>query len=414
MRNISDIVKEVPSLPEEADLSGKYVFESYDLKLETPLFGGGSEAGKFDPERPVRVSSVRGNLRFWWRLLFGKRWRGDDLRKAEAAVWGNTETASDVMVSVECPQWNQVRQKEEKDKYGFRDKFGPECYALFSADDEIAREGLPFTLRVRTSREHLEEVRASVAAWVYFGGLGSRTRRGLGSLSCQSSLPSLDDVLHIAEENGCELTVLCKKENSASMLSAWHNALVLYQDYRIKPPHARFEGKPRPGRSKWPEADSLRQMVSKGVLHGRISRGEHDHSVPNVDKELIPSFPRVALGFPIVVQFAKGEVTFSGKSVTLSASLDGKKKERMASPVITKGLSCNGEVWSAVIILPHADALELLPCVGDQTLPGTLKTQDDKYQSVTPMAGCNNAIDGFAAYVKTKQYAPYQYKKVGS
>ena len=38
-------------------------------RLITPMHGGGVRPGEVDMEMPIRASAVRGQLRFWWRLL---------------------------------------------------------------------------------------------------------------------------------------------------------------------------------------------------------------------------------------------------------------------------------------------------------------------------------------------------------
>ena len=38
--------------------------QDYRIKLLTPLFGGGVEAGKPDPTLPIRGTSIRGQLQF--------------------------------------------------------------------------------------------------------------------------------------------------------------------------------------------------------------------------------------------------------------------------------------------------------------------------------------------------------------
>ena len=43
----------------------------YEIELITPMYGGGVVAGVNEQDRPVRVPSVRGNLRFWWRATRG-------------------------------------------------------------------------------------------------------------------------------------------------------------------------------------------------------------------------------------------------------------------------------------------------------------------------------------------------------
>lgn len=36
-------------------------------RFVSPVFGGGAEPKKVDERSPVRASSIRGQLRFWWR-----------------------------------------------------------------------------------------------------------------------------------------------------------------------------------------------------------------------------------------------------------------------------------------------------------------------------------------------------------
>lgn len=38
-------------------------------ELVTPLHGGGVVARESDEKLPVRVTAIRGQLRFWWRFL---------------------------------------------------------------------------------------------------------------------------------------------------------------------------------------------------------------------------------------------------------------------------------------------------------------------------------------------------------
>lgn len=59
-------------------------------ELVTPLHGGGVVARESDDKLPVRVTAIRGQLRFWWRLLAQQKWNlsGKRLREAEFRLWG--------------------------------------------------------------------------------------------------------------------------------------------------------------------------------------------------------------------------------------------------------------------------------------------------------------------------------------
>ena len=41
--------------------------QTYTIHVVTPMFGGGVEPGVNDPITPIRPTSIRGHLRFWWR-----------------------------------------------------------------------------------------------------------------------------------------------------------------------------------------------------------------------------------------------------------------------------------------------------------------------------------------------------------
>ena len=54
-------------------------------ELITPMYGGGVKAGVVDRNMPIRASALRGQLRFWWRLLNSTTY---PLFSAESALWG--------------------------------------------------------------------------------------------------------------------------------------------------------------------------------------------------------------------------------------------------------------------------------------------------------------------------------------
>lgn len=77
----------------------KHHWESIDCCLVTPLHGGGVKARESDKDMPIRVTEIRGQLRFWWRLLaqqYQKQENNEiwkfpkdfDLRTQEFALWG--------------------------------------------------------------------------------------------------------------------------------------------------------------------------------------------------------------------------------------------------------------------------------------------------------------------------------------
>ena len=375
MRSISFQPPEIP----EVNFNENFITDTLHITIATPMIGGGVEAGEIDSERPVRVSSIRGNLRYWWRII--NQSRLDD----EAKIWGSTDSKSKVFVEV--TEFSQLRLREHGRNFDFP-RYGTEAYALFAAatnGDDIAREGLKFTLKLTYPEEFQKNVKLAVSAWVYFGGIGARTRRGCGTLSCTEKLLSLNEVLKAA--SGVTLWRKLLRGNPDSML-AWKEPLELYRQYR----QDRNPGNGQhPGRSKWPEPDSIRKIT-----------GDSDprHRTPITSP--LPSFPRAALGLPIIFHFV-------GRGEPKDVQIKPKNSNRMSSPVITKALCENGIWYSAVIILPHEHVFEAELEANNKEI-NIPKLQGTMYKTVKPMRGQNDAIEGFEAFIREKDFKKEEVK----
>ncbi|MGQ9487111.1 MAG: type III-B CRISPR module RAMP protein Cmr1 [Armatimonadota bacterium] len=172
------------------------------LKLITPLFGGGYEAREVDPVCIIRSATIRGHLRFWWRALYGGQYRSsEELFRAESALWGATaeehkECAGKVSLRVVKVEWNQqnVTVNDFRPR-GSPAKVGPEAQYLLYVFQEQKKDNIPsakgakdvqFTLRVTfhdVTSEQRTQVENTLKAWIAFGGIGARTRRGCGALT---------------------------------------------------------------------------------------------------------------------------------------------------------------------------------------------------------------------------------------
>ncbi|MFM8856883.1 MAG: type III-B CRISPR module RAMP protein Cmr1, partial [Actinomycetota bacterium] len=68
----------------------------------TPMFGGGVFGGVNDPSLPIRSTSIRGQLQFWWRATVGAQYSTtQDLRAAQSAIWGDTTMSSRIQVHID-------------------------------------------------------------------------------------------------------------------------------------------------------------------------------------------------------------------------------------------------------------------------------------------------------------------------
>jgi len=177
------------------------VKRSVTFTVVTPLFLGG-EDGK---TAEIRIPSLRGVLRFWWRASF----QGDlrELKNAEADVFGNTEKKSPLEIypaeqiniktsSHPIPKGTLVNTGEYEPVgiirylgYGLqKDTGGTQQREFIELKQSFSLEFL--------YPEHIEEdVERSLSLLHSFGGLGSRSRNGFGSVQIEGrKLLDLGDV----------------------------------------------------------------------------------------------------------------------------------------------------------------------------------------------------------------------------
>lgn len=350
---------------------------TYRLRVVTPLFGGGTEPGKNDPVTLIRGSSIRGQLRFWWRASRGAACENvTALRQWETGVFGSATVASPTQIHVRVVEigrqepWAAYRSngkaRRRKPLPDVRDRCFS-LYALFPFKGESDKSGgkpsdpatptwhaefdLTVTCPDKAMLEH--EVEPALWAWVNFGGLGARTRRGCGSLFCEQFSPPQGAAVHewyasCLKRYGLELPeapkpwptlpkrVMFKADGTAQEpFEAWWQVVELLKRFRqglgvgrdpIKP------GSTVPGPSRWPEANSLRCLNNCALER------------PGTALKL--GFPRAGFGLPIVFYFKAAKRRPEPAEMTLYPA-EGK---RMASPLILKALAMEGGRAVQVIV----------------------------------------------------------------
>lgn len=363
--------------------SGQPEWRAYKCTLVTPMYGGGVRAGEVDEAMPIRGASIRGQLRFWWRIACGSVGSSTEMFQREAALWGGIASsgpiASKVAVRVKEvsrpkiePAYAYVRDARDATKFKRQPEAATwgEGYALFSAqgklsDDrklvqiaprEPAREGITFQLEIQLGKELTDRQRAEVKTtlrwWTSFGGVGARTRRGLGALKVEGVECITED--EVLAAGGW----LALRASTDSATNAWKTAVGRLKDFRQKLDVGRnspSQGSRSPaGRSLWPEADTLRELSG------------HAHTT---HKERIVAgnvFPRAAFGLPLVFHFkdapSKNDLRTTPfrrsefdpddhvlEPANISPTL---KRDRMASPLILRPY-WNGQKWQpAALLLP--------------------------------------------------------------
>jgi CRISPR-associated protein Cmr1 len=393
------------------------ITRTHNIKVLTPIFGGGAETGVNDPVTPIRPSSGRGHLRFWWRATRGASCQTiEELRQREGEIWGTTESPSAVSVEVQSQHHMQTRKPE--DYYGFP-RYGAEAYALFSAlqnQNVLATEALSFSLSLRwlgaaklqelrnqenkrrlekgksLLRDRIEpidhDVECAVWAWVNFGGIGARTRRGCGALFCTKSQPEVSN-FHPPSVDGFAQwlrdktetyrfpllaqhdhrawptfpSTICLKKGSEIALASWSEAIDTLKEFRQGRNYGRDPGGQRPGRSRWPEAESVRNLVVS--QRGLGTRPPPPNKWHVVDARIppTPSFPRAEFGMPIILEIRGEKVphpSIPAKNLpSLKPSLQpNKESDRMASPVILRPIYCSDKRISPMIAILNTEPLK--------------------------------------------------------
>lgn len=334
----------------------------YQVKVITPIYGGGVEAGVPDMEVPIRASAIRGQLRYWWRFLqlqkCEKNLPDEKLFKMEREVWGGMgdDESSASKVFIRCRLTNEI-SKESYYSYKERNLHDPK-YALFPAEGnrqqpakKLIRQGVEFELIINFSKELKEEaiddINKTIRWWASFGGIGSRTRRGLGSVEvsskCQQLLAPI--TTEEARQCHCDLRQINGNEINAAM-SAWKEAVGKLQNFRQGSEGRKGRGRGR-GRSKWPEPDSIRKITTS---HSTKKEGCNDHKPNHL---ACISFPRAVFGLPIIFKFK--DDSKCGDPYQTELRPDNSK--RMASPLILKAMAIeNGKYAAAALRLPYQHA----------------------------------------------------------
>jgi CRISPR-associated protein Cmr1 len=415
----------------------------YQVTTLTPIYGGGVKPGEPDLQMPVRAAAIRGQLRFWWRLLKSnhpdKPLKGPDLFAAERALWGGmAEGEEDYSSKVRLRIRKIGSIKTEICQNFLNQKTRTEnlalSYVLFPAREnanetnhierELLQAGLQFTLDIEFTKyctdEQRQEVFQSLRWWASFGGLGARTRRGLGALYVNELQEIINEdgqattsailILPVSEKEAsdykCTLCFQVDHSNNRitlkNAIDAWVLAVKPLRNIRQEPGIGRVDSRPRPGRSFWPEPDSIRQITRCPDMT-KHPTAPHPPTHP-----ARISFLRAAFGLPIVFEF-KGERTDPYKTELVSQYEGG----RMASPLILKTMVlADGKYAPVALLLPRYNlkklAVQLKKIGGHAGLPlHTISSgtgwNPANASHVKPIIdnGADNALDAFLNYFKT-------------
>jgi CRISPR-associated protein Cmr1 len=415
------------------------------LEVVTPLYGGGARTREVDQGTPVRTPSIRGQLRFWWRALYGGSY-GDaaSLYARERALFGGLgkepEQVERSRVGVEV---RDLRRSDlTREDVTLRD---PAAYALWPArattqggrqpPAERWAPGMGFTLMVflmpgSDVATDCREVEGTLRAWLLFGGIGGRTRRGCGALGITDEtaraqwLPeSLDPGtirawLSPGKAAGQGYPSLAGSRVCIGQFrlpeDAWHDSINWLRDFRQGhatrldtadqgqyarqyPPQAQG----RAGRSRWPEPDLIRRIFAA-----------YDHAPLIEDSPHV--WPRAQFGLPIQFRFQNRDRNgnFYKNRPPPPGTLNWKDGEsvyqRLASPLIVKPVQArNGRFAASALWLKRTLPSEAMVGIRNKHGPDLLGpaplAQMPESPLFTPLSGKPNMEEAFMDWLQTAQ-----------
>jgi len=376
------------------------------VEVVTFVHGGGaissegdhpqSPTRNVDPVTPLRGSALRGQLRFWWRATFGCLCSDiAELRAQEDALWGNASSPGLVNLSIDQSFSRESVSVEKLGGVGTGLRYG----AFASANVTRLKGQAKIRIAIGKPKNNglvqpfVQQVENALTAWLLFGGIGGRTRRGFGAVHADglpdprefvAGLSSKATAAKVPALHGAHVVLSAEAFTTAE--DAHRFAVDTLRKFRQGVDIGRNEGQQRnrPGRSRWPEADEIRRIQRKYPP-------EHKPEHP------VRAFPRGVFGMPIVFHFmGKGEPTDM-------QILPGENIGRMASPIILRPARIDGR-WYAMatrLVIPHID---LRSAVLSEGRRGSLKTvpvaiDTAQAQAIRPLAAQGGNPDVLAAFL---------------
>ena len=214
------------------------------FKIVTPMFLGGANPDELADT--IRPPSVKGALRFWWRALQWGRIRASTscdeaalalLHDKEAQFFGLAASKNAGGQGTFQIQVNRVRLKTTAEgtvhpqfaKFNASRYLGYGLITAFPSQNtgekagQLKRpcfdEGQEFTVRIRCRNTFHESIKEALIAWGLFGGLGSRSRHGLGAIAIQSIRQDGQSIWNVPRTYDQYVTEIRKLMDAANGLS---------------------------------------------------------------------------------------------------------------------------------------------------------------------------------------------------
>jgi CRISPR-associated protein Cmr1 len=152
------------------------IFSVYNYRVEaiTPIIMYGNKTLE------LRSSSIKGIIRWWYRFFKSSFLEIDKLKEKENLIFGSTKNSSCFYISI-----TNISQENKQDAYLRMNDKNPK-------DKKIAKKlafypDFSFNIKLKFlpnsfKDEYIKEIENSLMLLSLFGGIGSRIRRGFGSI----------------------------------------------------------------------------------------------------------------------------------------------------------------------------------------------------------------------------------------
>jgi CRISPR-associated protein Cmr1 len=343
-----------------------------ESEIVTPLFLGGA-VPRAAPE--LRAPSVRGALRYWLRAVLGAGAGLEQLKAAEANVFGDTSESSMVTVRVSSNaclldffERKQAPGRDGRPRQQFVHREANDTkYLFFSLDQNLParkcfKPGERITIELIARRSDADAwLQACGSLWLLLrlGGLGARARRGAGGLqftapsapaSWPSQLPPLAVRANTGKKLADELAQDLRKIQAAMGKSTTFSTPTPFD---ILASGACRIWALEPANGKWQTWSMALKDVGLALSKARSlpSRGQLAEIEDAVASGApLPAIDRAALGLPIVFQKKEGRRTET------IGTLEATTIERRASPLHIRVVRLASQPASYAVVLTWFNA----------------------------------------------------------
>ncbi len=299
---------------------------SFQFEVLTPAIAGGATPKK---TAEIRPASIRGQLRWWFRVLGGFKSQTGTVRDREKAIFGSIAKdelhASPLVIRVaQAPISSAPMTMVDLDAPQLSGK-GYLLWPLRTQEDARAtiKAGSKFELQMlwKGDASLWPDLLALISVFANLGSLGFRGRRAMGALSAEElqtlpealarfGNPTVISVKSLDATNG---------DNAISVLGNWLKSWRAYGQTGRNNDEQKFAG------FRWAQSD---HDLGAAILFG----GERP-----------PAVFRAALGLPLSQRFTSRRET-----------LDWNTREgRFASPVLLRPHRTANGKWKALVIFIH-------------------------------------------------------------